>query len=231
MSHKLTIDTSYGKAPSDGGFLRVLPSVYLRPEDCFKARLDVLKESYHGDTVLAETDPCILPVPFSRMLERVARGRGAKVVGSPWCGIHPGEHTRSICDFGIGSATAKVLIVGWNTSHKLTADEPELPFVSVNPHGCAYKLTAELERMGIREKDLYWINAMDRHGEPHEAGSLLLEPWRLVLALGWEPYHWAIAQGFQKVVSVPPATWYFSTPRKGVYRGVQLVAGALAGKV
>lgn len=230
MSPRLIIDASYGKAPSDGGFLRVLPSVYLRPEDCFKARLDILKESYHGDTVLAEVDPCILPVPFSRMLERVARGRGAKVVGNPWCGIRPGEHTRLKCDFGIGSSTAKVLVVGWNTSHKLIASEPEMPFVSANPAGCAYKLTAELEKAGVREKDLYWINCVDRNGAPHDAGSLLLEPWRLVVALGWEPYHWALAQGFQKVVNGPPVAWYFATPRKGVYRGVQAIVDALAGR-
>ena len=107
--------------------------------------------------------------------------------------------------------------------------EPELPFVSVNPHGCAYRFTHELDKLGVQEKDVFWVNAMDRNRRYHDAGSLLLEPWRGVVALGWDAHGWAVTQGFQNVVSVPHPSYWFREPRRGVYRGAQAVAAMLGG--
>lgn len=229
MNTRLVIDTGYAKPPVIGGFLRVPPSVENRETDRFALRMVWLKEALRGlPTTIAEMEaPYFADIAYSRMLERVARGVGVVVSGRPWCGISIGELAGGLCPFGIGSSTAKVLIVGEGSSAKQSPLDPEVPFVSANPDGCAAKFTRDLHKAGAYESDLYWVNANDRTGEPHTAGELLTEPWRVVLALGWRSYAWAVAEGFQNIVSVPHPSYWYREQRRGVYRGVQVVAEAL----
>lgn len=226
MRARLVIDTGYAKPPVTGGFLRIPPSVELRETDRFTLRLEWMKDAMRGlPIVIAELEPpYFADIAYRRMLERIARGVGAEVHGRQWCGISGGEVMTSISDFGIGSHTAKVLIVGDSHSVKRASGEPELPFVSANPDGCAAKFTRDLAKAGIPESELYWINAMDRTGTPHTAGDLLLEPWRRVVALGWRAYDWAVAEGFQNVVSVPHPSYWYREPRQATYRGVRAIA-------
>ena len=223
----LLIDTSYGKAPSDGGFIRVLPSVYKRQEDGFVARLNVLKEAFHNKTVLAEEETPFFDPVFSRMLERVARSLNTEVRGRAWCGIDVGEPCRALCRYGIGGHEARVLVVGQSASYRLGADEPELPYISANELGCAYRFTRDLDKAGIAEKELHWINAFDRRGHEHSAAELLTEPWRMTLALGKYAEAWALAQGLPNVVSTPAPSWWYREARTGVYRAVQAIADTL----
>ncbi len=223
---RLTIDTSYGQAPSDGGFVRVMPSVYMRQEDAFLDRLTAIKEAFHNDTVIAETDTPLLSRPFARMLERIVRGLDSQIFGTAWYGMREGETGRRLTDFSIGAWDAKVLIVGYAFSQRRPSADPELPFVSVNPAGSAYRFTKDLELAGVQEKDLLWVNATDRTGAPHDGSALAREPWRLVIGLGWRASEWAESQGLQNVVSVPPPAWWYREQRVGVYRAVQIAQAA-----
>lgn len=229
MSARLVIDTGYAKPPVTGGFLRIPPSVENRETDRFTLRMGWLKEALRGlNTTIAEMEPpYFADIAYSRMLERVARGAGAVVSGRPWCGISIGEDLTTLCDYGIGSASAKVLIVGDGSSTKQSPTDPEVPFVSANADGCAAKFTRDLHKAGIYEQDLYWVNAHDRTGEPHDATVLLTEPWRVVLTLGWRAYDWAVAEGLSNIASVPHPSYWYREQRRGVYRGVQVVAEAL----
>lgn len=59
-----------------------------------------------------------------------------------------------------------LLLVGDRPSAKWPASRPTWPFVSALRSGCSWWLAEQLERAGIPESMLYWIDAADRDGNP-----------------------------------------------------------------
>lgn len=107
-------------------------------------------------------------------------------------------HTSPNCGPGTGSfSPGNTLIVGEQISN--VNDLTPWPFVGQS--GCSLWLAQQLDKWAVNEQDLYWINALDRHGKPTDDEFLnLLQP-KKVIALGNAANEWCKSSGldFHKV--------------------------------
>lgn len=104
---------------------------------------------------------------------------------------------------GIGHFKAGVtLLVGEQVN--LNQPGQRLPFIgSVS----GYYLTSKLEEWGVRESELYWINALDPQGQPTDASFINdLQPGRVV-ALGGVAHAWCHANDVVAHASPHPQYW------------------------
>lgn len=110
---------------------------------------------------------------------------------------------------GIGWYTpGSVLIVGEQCNDPVDAAHA-LPFVSTTMSGCSWWLAQQLERAGISERKMYWINARDQHGQWTSTDFLdSFEP-RLTIALGRVAQQWCDAAGLhESSIHIPhPQFW------------------------
>jgi hypothetical protein len=91
---------------------------------------------------------------------------------------------------GVGAyRNTSVVLVGERPNPNAT--QPYLgPFCSASGVGCSAWLARQLEEAGVRERDLYWINAFDEHGAETSPVFLAdLKP-RAVIALGQVAATW-----------------------------------------
>lgn len=162
-----------------------------------------------------------------RMLERVARGLGATILGSRWCGVAP-QVLPPNPGPGIGSWEAQVLLVGSGPAQ--AGEGPYWPYISSRPDGPAAWLTEQIGLVGVDESDLYWVNAqtiVDGVLVNETPDRLLSRPWGLVLCMGEEAVRWAKDFGFPRMASAPYPTWWWNYRRGREYPGASEVRRAV----
>jgi len=236
MSGALTIIS--GKLDADdfgaivtAGFQPVfLPLEEYGPYEAFIRRSEALREHARGthDTVLVDRG-FLLTGTQSRMLERIARGLSATILGAPWHGINPQIFPANPGP-GIGNWEAQVLLVGAGPAQG--GQPPYWPYISSRPDGPAAWLTEQLELGGVREQDLYWVNAQTVAAGvlvPELSGELRARPWDAVFALGDEAADWAVAAGLHNVQVGPYPTWWWNYRPGKDYPAVRGIWQAIAG--
>jgi len=76
-----------------------------------------------------------------------------------------------------------VLIIGEqaNVSQAHAERVPVVPFAAFHGSGCSEWLTEQVQETGVKENQLYWINALDPAGRPTDPGFVSkLRPLRVV---------------------------------------------------
>lgn len=206
------------RLPAQGVMLQIVrmpPEKYCELE-AFIRRTGILKSAALGrEILLADQKPPRMARPRERMLERIALGLNASVCssGELWYGVPPG---RSVSNPGpgIGNWNADVLVVGGGPSPKAPQSAPNWPFISSNEYGCAYWLAEQLERAGVPESSLYWMNAYGRAGaggapSPTSAAELKRHSWKCVVTLGRDAAEWADKAGLPNICAEHhPAFWW-----------------------
>jgi hypothetical protein len=82
-----------------------------------------------------------------------------------------------------------------------------LPFVTFAGTGVGPWLNQQLEAAGVREDELYWINAYDAAGGATDPGVIKSLRPRKVIALGKLAERWALDAGAAYEVLLSPAEW------------------------
>jgi hypothetical protein len=218
------------EAVSRNAQLVFLPKTEYGPYEAFIRRTEALRAFARGAADVALVDRgCLLSGTQSRMLERIARGLSATVVGAPWHGIKPQAFPRNPGP-GIGNWAAPALLVGSGPAQAGTP--PYWPFISSRPDGPAAWLTEQLELAGVREEDLYWMNAqtvVDGNLVCEDASTVLENPWRLVVCMGEEALKWAEDWGLSNMVLAPYPTWWWNYRRGKDYPALKAIEGACSG--
>jgi hypothetical protein len=191
-----------------------LPESDYCPLESFVRRTGILKSALRTgfDTYMVDENPPNIGPEWSRMLERIALGLDVVVHDGSWYGVNRLPARRNAGP-GIGNWDADVLVVGGGQSSKAPSTAPDWPFISSNEYGCAYWLASELERAGIPERALYWVNArgrsLDGHGEPTSAQALKDHGWSCVATLGLEAAEWADKADLPHICAEHhPAFWW-----------------------
>lgn len=118
-------------------------------------------------------EPDVTP---TRLMERLAAERPAANAGP-----------------GIGHwAPGRVTLLVGEQTNDLSRAEGELPFVDRHNRttGCSFWLAYQLEQWGVSERDLYWINALDRKNVSAPPDFLAALQPRRVIALGKVAERW-----------------------------------------
>jgi hypothetical protein len=236
MSGALTIVSGKLDAEDFGaivtaGFQPVfLPLEEYGPYEAFIRRSEALREHARGthDTVLVDRG-FLLSGTQSRMLERIARGLSATILGAPWHGINPQIFPANPGP-GIGNWEAKILLVGSGPAQG--GQPPFWPYISSRPDGPAAWLTEQLELGGVREQDVYWVNAQtvaDGMLVDEFSDVLRSRPWDAVFALGEDAYGWAMREGFASVSLEHYPTWWWNYRPGKDYPAVRAIREAIAG--
>jgi hypothetical protein len=232
MSGALTIisgaaDPGALEAVARNAQLVFLPKTEYGPYEAFIRRSEALRAFARGTADVALVDRgFLLSGVQSRMLERIARGLGASVVGAPWHGIKPQVFPPNPGP-GIGNWAAPALLVGSGPAQAGTP--PFWPFISSRPDGPAAWLTEQLELAGIREEDLYWMNAqtvVDGALRDEDADKVYSNPWRLVVCMGEEAYEWAKDSALRNAVLAPYPTWWWNYRRGKDYPALKAIKDA-----
>jgi len=201
-----------------------LPKTEYGPYEAFIRRSEALRAHARGDHDIALVDRgFLLSGVQSRMLERIARGLSATIIGAPWHGIKPQVFPRNVGP-GIGNPSAPVLLVGSGPAQ--AGQGPYWPFISSRPDGPAAWLTEQLELAGVREEDLYWVNAQTvRDGQLvyEDAAALLANTWRLVVCMGEDALKWAEDWGLSNMVLAPYPTWWWNYRRGKDYPPIKAI--------
>lgn len=106
---------------------------------------------------------------------------------------------------GIGRwAPDEVTLLVGDRMNAPPADGVDLPFVSFNSSGCSVWLADELERAGVSEASLYWINAFNADGGATDAAFVAQLRPRKIVALGVHATAWCEAAKFAHVTVAHP---------------------------
>lgn len=205
-----------------------LPRTEYGPYEAFIRRSEALRAHARGtgDSALVDHGFLLTGVQ-TRMLERIARGLGATILGASWYGMRPQIFPANPGP-GIGNWDADVLMVGAGPAQG--GQPPFWPFISSRPDGPAAWLTEQLEMAGVLEQDLYWMNAqtvVDGVLVDEHPGTLLSKPWRLVVCMGEEALKWAEDCGFSNMVLAPYPTWWWSYRPGKAYPAIQTIREVL----
>lgn len=205
-----------------------LPKTEYGPYEAFIRRSEALREFARGTADVALVDRGFpLDEVQERMLERIARGLGATIVGGPWCGVKP-QVLNSNPGPGIGNWFAPVLLVG--SAPAQAGKPPYWPFISSRPDGPAAWLTEQLGLADVREEALYWVNAQTIVGGnlvPTEIATPTW--WKLVVCMGEEAHEWAKDVGLQNRVLAPYPTWWWNYRRGKPYPAIKAIKEACSG--
>lgn len=126
----------------------------------------------------------------------------------------PAGYGLGVWPTGLASAPP-VLLVGDRPSSKWPASRPAWPFISAMRSGCSWWLAEQLERAGIPENRLFWVDSADRDGNPLR---LPAEPWQAnfggVFALGKNAAEWCWNNGWRFEQVHHPQFWHRFQPGK-----------------
>jgi hypothetical protein len=204
-----------------------LPLEEYGPYEAFIRRSEALRKYARCDAHVALVDRgFLLSGAQNRMLERIARGLGATVLGAPWCGVSPDYLPRNPGP-GIGNWLADVLLVCSGPAQG--GQPPFWPYISSRPDGPAAWLTEQLETAGVRERDLYWANAqtiVEGVLVPEDSSALRSRPWKSVFALGEDAFLWAREAGFENVSLEHYPTWWWNYRAGKDYPAVRAIREA-----
>jgi hypothetical protein len=222
-------DSETFAAIADAGFRPqfLQPGEY-GPYEAFIRRSEALREiARHDQDIVMVDRGYLLSRTQSRMLERIARGMGATILGSPWHGVKPQIFPVNPGP-GIGNWAAQVLLVGAGPAQG--GMPPFWPYISSRPDGPAAWLTEQLEMAGVLEEDLYWVNASTSVGGELVAEDpkvLLSRPWEAVFALGEDAFRWAEAAGFENITLAHYPTWWWGTHPGKDYPAIKAIREAV----
>jgi hypothetical protein len=120
-------------------------------------------------------------------------------------------------------APGAVLLVGEQSNvARLGQLKFRLPFVTFAGSGIGPWLANQLERAGIAEDALYWINAYDASGAPNDPRLIAeLQPARIV-ALGRLAERWCLDAGVEYVALLSPSA-FRTSKAKGLYISRELL--------
>lgn len=147
--------------------------------------------------IVPEPEPLNLPAAFIRMLDRLRLGYCARVADN-FAALtastpDPSSAPFRAVDFGALGNWRKDSIMligdrpgpGWRQPRR-----PNWPFVSSLPQGCSVWLADELEKAGIPESRLCWMNAFTGAGTPNSAKPVIDAGFSKVIALGRNAALW-----------------------------------------
>jgi hypothetical protein len=108
-----------------------------------------------------------------------------------------------------GNPAAHILIVGEQYNIKKRPLGPHIPFVGTGHNG--FWLTQQLEMIGLRERDLAWVNAIQPDGSVTPTDIVAKSSTRVIVALGEIAHRWAQQaqprNGCKLLAAPHPAYW------------------------
>ena len=217
------------------------PTLRITRETAFRARLHAVMRAEGRDRPLRWVEAPDAPPPATvahrRMLERLLLGTAAGGVPPGWvspgvAGVLTAQPSPTSGGPGAGAAySGRVLLVGDRPGSRWGQRAPTWPFISENRQGCSAWLADELERAGVGEERLYWINAFtvsDTH-LPH-ATLLKLPMWgstvTLTVALGRNAAAWC-NEGMLPCVEVHHPAYWVRAHKGDAYHLIKLLRNHL----
>lgn len=154
---------------------RVLSTVAHRQQDEYVKKIQQMEDIYEG--YRGGLDTSIPTVTYDFTKQKLIT-LGYKIKGAQKPNLGPG--------IGMWHPGRSILLVGEQRGEDDGSPDPhgnfEWPFVS--DQGCSPWFTAQLEKFGVSEKDLYWVNALDRQGNELELDFVQRLAPRMIIALG-----------------------------------------------